>query len=165
MWHYTKRRGPISFAELQRLVANNELNEDDLVWHEEKTGDWKRIGDIAELVSPSDPRGAPGQTPKLVVCPPPSNARMVFSENPDADAVREAVEKQAWEDITFVMIEWDENNLFECSGSIPDGFSASVFKAGKQQLLEQAPESKEEMVKLLQSYLADDAYWKSLRYS
>ena len=54
---------------------------------------------------------------ELVLALPPDWHPKVVSQSPTEELIVTTVESQAWDDITFVILQSDENNYFDFSGS------------------------------------------------
>lgn len=100
----------------------------------------------------------------LEVHEPPNHAPRIVATNPDATAIKRAIEGLKWDDITFVVLKYDDDNWIEGSGSLrpDDGLSARYVEGGNEYISARPPESLDEIVRLLESYRSGDGRWRAM---
>ncbi len=98
----------------------------------------------------------------LEVHPAPLNKPRVVSTSPSKALIDRTVRGEPWDDITFVVLKRNDATWIEVSGSKVDGFSARYLENGREYVSVGPPESIEQMISILTSYLAADDQWRSI---
>ena len=98
------------------------------------------------------------------VLEPPAFEEREIAVNPDAATIEETVRGLAWADITFVLLQVDDDTYIEGSGSLnpSDGLSAKYCECGDEHVSVAAPESLDAIIALLRSDAASDGQWRTM---
>jgi len=109
---------------------------------------------------------APGERPamSLLLASPPECRETVVSGTPTPELISSTVQSQPWKELTFVILQVDERNWIEVSGSLAPGvgLSARYMQKGKEYVSARPPASLREGEALLLSYLAGDDRWRTM---
>ena len=87
-----------------------------------------------------------------------------IAQEASPEQISTLVKSEAWRTITFVVIQIDENNWLECSGSLrpEDGLSARYCVEGEEYVACRAPDSLDMCINLLVSYNQKDNRWLNM---
>jgi hypothetical protein len=88
--------------------------------------------------------------------------RRDIATGPDPDLIASTVYGLTWSDISFVVLEVDDEHCMCVSGSFPDGFSAHYMEGGTEHVCDRPPGTLAEMIALLQSYRRGDERWREM---
>ncbi|QDT28344.1 hypothetical protein Enr10x_36860 [Gimesia panareensis] len=99
----------------------------------------------------------------LKILLPATSEPQIVATNPSREEIRKHVYALKWNDITFVTAEIDQDNWLDGSGSLnpEDGLSGMCSIEGVQYVTEQAPESLDEIVELLHSFVLRNGAWRT----
>jgi hypothetical protein len=85
----------------------------------------------------------------------------LVEESPNVKSIENVVNELSWNDITFVVLKMDSTNWIEFSGSKYDGLSLQYREGEKIYVTTTPPESIEDGITVLSSYLSKTDFWKS----
>ena len=88
----------------------------------------------------------------------------LISTDPTEQIILDTINNLSWNDLTFVILKIDDDNLMEGSGSLnpSDGLSARYLENGQEHVSSSAPESLQIIYDLLASYLVGDNTWRHI---
>lgn len=124
------------------------------------------VSSDVEMLTPATPAGV-GPVPKgalvLEVTESSGSAPHRVAVDPDATTIEKTLRRLDWSRMSSVSLRRDDDWL-EVSGSTDpdDGLSAMYAEAGKEYVTTDAPDNLDLLLRLLQSYAADDDAWRTM---
>ncbi|NNL99558.1 MAG: hypothetical protein HKO62_02325 [Gammaproteobacteria bacterium] len=95
---------------------------------------------------------------------PPDHQPQTIADNPSASQLAFTIRRLAWDDLTFVVLKYDDENWIELSGALTDdfGLSARYWNDGIEHVAARPPADLDEGTRLLEHYRRGDSLWKQM---